>query len=448
MIAGLEGNKARPEDAQNLLSLLYELRAALDSYAQSIGECVPSRYLLSTCLAALPNRLNVLDLRALSEILDELHLMSYDLNGSWSPQASHQANLYGGPSNVDAAVNLILASGANPRKLILGVPMYGRAFCQTNGLGQAFQGVGVPQQEKGSWEGGVWDYKALPLEGAQEHFDAQGVAAYSYDKVQRQLISYESPQSLIAKVEYLKARGLGGVFFWELSGDKDSRQSPHRSLLETAFRSLNGPAGVDQSPNHLNYPQSMYDNVRGCAQPIVAAALPNPPPLPPRAPDRSVPAQGTTVGGTTGPSNPLDVVRLTTDGLSLDAAAATVKDNSAGAVTTFSGTTRDSFQGKRVVQLEYECYVPMAERELYNLIGEARARWPLTRVAIIHRLGVVPISETSVVVAVSSVHRDASLEAARMLIDRLKETVPIWKKEVYEDGSTWKENSLADRRPS
>lgn len=89
----------------------------------------------------------------------------------------------------------------------------------------------------------------------------------------------------------------------------------------------------------------------------------------------------------------------------------------------------------------------MAENELRKLIVEARAKWPaLTRIALRHRIGVVPVGETSVIVAVSSVHREASLEAAKMLIDRLKETVPIWKKEVYEDGSMWKENSLADRK--
>ncbi|KAG5457442.1 MAG: Molybdopterin biosynthesis MoaE [Olpidium bornovanus] len=150
-----------------------------------------------------------------------------------------------------------------------------------------------------------------------------------------------------------------------------------------------------------------------------------------------VPAKSADGRAGTAPGD-LDFVQLTTSPLDLAQTAALVADKSAGAIATFSGTTRGTFRGKGVVRLEYEAYVPMAERELRRLVSEARARWPLVRVALRHRLGAVPVGETSVVVAVSAEHRDAALEAARMLIDRLKETVPIWKKEVYEDGSAWK----------
>jgi len=115
-------------------------------------------------------------------------------------------------------------------------------------------------------------------------------------------------------------------------------------------------------------------------------------------------------------------------------------------VLSFTGTTRDNFHGKKVVRLEYEAYNPMAEKELRKVCAEARRRWKLTRLAIVHRVGVVPIGETSVAIAVSSVHRKDSLEAVCFCIDTLKETVPIWKKEVYENGEEWKENAESRRR--
>jgi molybdopterin synthase catalytic subunit len=83
----------------------------------------------------------------------------------------------------------------------------------------------------------------------------------------------------------------------------------------------------------------------------------------------------------------------------------------------------------------------MAEKVLSNLIDESRTKWELTKVAIYHRTGIVPVGETSVIIAVSSTHRQESLHAVEWLIDQLKEKAPIWKKEVYSDGSVWKENA-------
>jgi molybdopterin synthase catalytic subunit len=91
-----------------------------------------------------------------------------------------------------------------------------------------------------------------------------------------------------------------------------------------------------------------------------------------------------------------------------------------------------------VVQLEYEAYKGMASKVLHELIKEARAKWDLKKVAIYHRTGIVPVGKVSVVVATSSPHRADSIRAAEYLIDTLKEKCPIWKKEVYEDGSVWK----------
>ncbi|KAE8673643.1 Molybdopterin synthase catalytic subunit [Hibiscus syriacus] len=113
----------------------------------------------------------------------------------------------------------------------------------------------------------------------------------------------------------------------------------------------------------------------------------------------------------------------------------------AGAIATFSGTTRDTFEGKTVVELRYEAYVPMAIRNLKSICYSARSSWDLRSIAVVHRLGTVPVGETSVFVAVSATHRADALDACKFLIDELKASVPIWKKEVYSNGEVWKENA-------
>lgn len=114
-----------------------------------------------------------------------------------------------------------------------------------------------------------------------------------------------------------------------------------------------------------------------------------------------------------------------------------VMDPGAGAVVTFSGTVRDHGRGQSVSLLEYEAYAPAAERMMEQVGHEIAARWPVIRVAMVHRTGALPVGEVSVVIAISSAHRDAAFEASRYAIERLKEIVPIWKKEHYGDGATW-----------
>ncbi|XP_044946421.1 molybdopterin synthase catalytic subunit-like [Hordeum vulgare subsp. vulgare] len=117
-----------------------------------------------------------------------------------------------------------------------------------------------------------------------------------------------------------------------------------------------------------------------------------------------------------------------------------VRDLSAGAIATFEGTTRDHFDGRRVVELRYEAYGSMARRRLEAILREARAAHALCRLAVAHRLGTVPAGEASVFVAASAVHRADAMDACRYVIDEIKASVPIWKKEVYDDGEVWKEN--------
>ncbi|KAI8988758.1 Molybdopterin biosynthesis MoaE [Pilobolus umbonatus] len=134
-----------------------------------------------------------------------------------------------------------------------------------------------------------------------------------------------------------------------------------------------------------------------------------------------------------------DCIVITNEDIpSLDYITGLVRMNNAGAVSTFSGTTRDEFDGKRVVQLEYEAYVPMASKILHDIVDEARVKWELNKVAVYHRLGTVTVGEVSVVIATSSKHRLDSIHSTEYIIDELKERCPIWKKEVYEDGSVWK----------
>jgi molybdopterin synthase catalytic subunit len=123
--------------------------------------------------------------------------------------------------------------------------------------------------------------------------------------------------------------------------------------------------------------------------------------------------------------------------LELGAAAAEAASDEAGAVATFVGTVRRSSRGREVLYLEYEAFAEMAEPMLAQLADELIAKHGLCKVAIHHRVGRVEIGEASVVIAVSAAHRAAALEACREAIDTLKDTIPLWKKEVYAGGEEW-----------
>jgi molybdopterin synthase catalytic subunit len=114
-----------------------------------------------------------------------------------------------------------------------------------------------------------------------------------------------------------------------------------------------------------------------------------------------------------------------------------VTDPEAGAIATFIGTTRNHNEGRKVLALDYEAYPEMAEKQLARLGQEASEKWPICRMAIVHRLGPVQITEPSVIIAVSAAHREAAFAACRFAIEEIKKTVPIWKKEVYEGGEIW-----------
>ena len=133
--------------------------------------------------------------------------------------------------------------------------------------------------------------------------------------------------------------------------------------------------------------------------------------------------------------------RLTADPIVSAEVAAAVSNPESGAVIVFEGVTRNHHDGKCVERLEYEAYGGMAEREMTQIGLRIADRWPGARVAMVHRLGVVAVGEASVVIAVSAPHRGEAYAASRFAIDELKASVPVWKKEVYADGSVWKANA-------
>ena len=115
----------------------------------------------------------------------------------------------------------------------------------------------------------------------------------------------------------------------------------------------------------------------------------------------------------------------------------TVRTDADGAVIVFRGVARRQSRGREVVHLEYEAYPEMAEKVMAQIADEMKSRWPITRVAIVHRTGVLEIGQASVMIAVSAPHRGEAFAATEYAIDRLKQIVPIWKKEVWSDGSQW-----------
>lgn len=214
-----------------------------------------------------PENYRKLKLPEMTPLLDFYNLMAYDFAGSWDRAAGHQANIY--PSRTDptstpfsaaAALHHYTEVGGVPReKIVLGMPMYGRAFAATNGPGTPFSGVG-----EGSWENGVWDYKALPRPGAAEHVDAATGASWAYDSAARTMVSYDTLGMGEMKAGFVKQQRLGGGMWWESSGDKGGQAADKAdgSLLGAFVDCVGGVGALDGSPNALEYPESKYDNMR------------------------------------------------------------------------------------------------------------------------------------------------------------------------------------------
>jgi len=131
------------------------------------------------------------------------------------------------------------------------------------------------------------------------------------------------------------------------------------------------------------------------------------------------------------------MIAITEDPINTQAVIAAVQADGAGAINVFIGTVRNQTQAKPVTKLDFEAYDSMAVKKMQEIANQAAARWPIQKVAIVHRKGSLEIGEAAVVIAVSTPHRKASFEACEFIIDTLKEVVPIWKKEIFEDGEVW-----------
>ncbi|XXG94683.1 hypothetical protein Hte_000940 [Hypoxylon texense] len=243
-------------ERDNFVKLLEACRNALDRH--SLLNDVKYRFTISVASSATPANYAYMDLAAMNKYVDTWHLMAYDYSGSWDTVSGHQANVFAYTSNnattqkpsTDDAVKYYESNGIHPQKIIMGLPLYGRAFEGTSGIGQNYSGIG-----EGGPQAGVWYYKDLPKPGAVEIYDDVAKATYSYDASTKELISYDNVRSTTYKSQYLKWRNLGGAFFWEARGDKAGGQG----LVNTMSKSL---TWLDDTPNNLHYPTSKYHNVR------------------------------------------------------------------------------------------------------------------------------------------------------------------------------------------
>lgn len=246
------------DEASHLVELLTAVRQELDAYAQTLSQ--PHHFELTVACPAGAQNYEKMDIAGMDHLLDFWNLMAYDYAGSWDQVAGHQANLYPSsdnpastPFSTVAAIDYYASQGVSPHKIVLGMPLYGRAFENTDGPGHPFQGVG-----EGTWENGVLDYKKLPLEGAEEHCDDAVTASYCYNAGQRKLVTYDTPAVARTKAEFIKERGLGGGMWWESSADKAGDDS----LISTIVNGLGGPEGLLQQENCVEYPETKYDNLR------------------------------------------------------------------------------------------------------------------------------------------------------------------------------------------
>ncbi|MFL6275093.1 MAG: molybdenum cofactor biosynthesis protein MoaE [Blastocatellia bacterium] len=142
-----------------------------------------------------------------------------------------------------------------------------------------------------------------------------------------------------------------------------------------------------------------------------------------------------------------DIIEITREPIDIPGLRARLLTGESGAVVIFDGVARNNTKGRRTRFLEYEGYEAMALKTMTQIADEVHERWPINHVGIVHRLGRIEITESSVVIIVASAHRGVAFEACRYAIDRLKKIVPIWKKEYFEDGEVWVENPEAMRPP-
>lgn len=249
---GLPGNIHRPEDGDNLVLLLKEFQRQFALYP---GRNIRITMAVSCGLVTLVNY----KIADMDPYIDYYNMMCYDFTGAWSDFTDHQSNLFGRDSSVDSvvkAVDYAVASGASRRKIVIGLPIYGRGFAQTSGLTKPFVGNGP-----GTWEPGVYDYKVLPPTGCTPLWEPVSNASFCYDFTSKMLISYDTPTSISYKLQWILNEGLGGSMFWELSADDPFESEESLQRMVSIWL---GPY-LDQTPNQLCYNMSPYGNINNVA---------------------------------------------------------------------------------------------------------------------------------------------------------------------------------------
>ncbi|ORX68568.1 glycoside hydrolase [Linderina pennispora] len=230
---GMEGNPHSPADATNYAHLLYDLRTHLDSLPPPRF----GRYEISISTSAARSVYRHLDLAAIAHVVDTINIMTYDYAGAWSPTTAHQQNLFESSlasSGItgDTTVSDYIRAGVPPEKVVLGIGFYGRGFAHVKheqgrgpvpGLGCPFSGV-----PKGTWEDGVFDYKALRADqmlansSYTPYWDDRAQAPVLYSEKECVLITFDDPVSVSWKADYVLRRRLGGVMIWEITQDYNS----------------------------------------------------------------------------------------------------------------------------------------------------------------------------------------------------------------------------------
>jgi chitinase len=243
------------QEARNYVLLLNNLRKALDKYSND--NKLNYRFLLTVASPAGSSHYNTMDLKNMDPWVDAWHLMAYDYAGPWDSTTGHQANVFASRKNplstklsTDATLNDYIAAGVSPNKIHLGMPLYGRSFSNTAGLGKPYDGVAGSSNSPG-----IYLLKDLPRPGAVTTYNADLMASYTYDRKMRELVTMDDLQSAQAKAGYINQRNLGGAFYWEASGDR----AGSASVVAGVGRTL---GTLERSNNLLKYPTSVYDNIR------------------------------------------------------------------------------------------------------------------------------------------------------------------------------------------
>lgn len=250
---GLPENIRSPDDAENFVLLLQEF----DTQIKARNYPIETRPFITIAAACSKVAYRHYLFAEMAKYLRFINMMCYDFAGPWSPVAEHQANIYPRDSkqghSVDEAVKDFLAGGVGPEQIVLGLPFYGREFARCDGFLRPFNGTG-----DGSWEPGIIDYKYLPQPGYTSRWELSTNSTFLHNPTTRSIISYDDHRVTAFKMAYVQRMNLGGVMFWEMSGDKPLDDGT--SLLKT----INDWTGKDRdmSINRLCYPKSKYRNIR------------------------------------------------------------------------------------------------------------------------------------------------------------------------------------------